>query len=119
MPKRMIIPKKDWPDVLRLPVVKGIHVGGCIDLLDDSFDGTVWAHAHNSPNESMPGWICFESKYLLLLKFECLHLHELAHLVSSKCGHNKIFRRALLSIGGKLNGCYVSHNGRRIHFPPE
>jgi hypothetical protein len=109
-----IIHKRHWPDVLKLPIVKGVCVGGCIDPEDEAFNGSLFAHAHIK-DDPIPGWICFKSRYLLLPKFECLHLHELAHLVSG-IGHNERFRRALLSIGGRLDGCYVWHRGRRIHF---
>lgn len=100
------LPKKEWPKWLKHPLVKGIRIGSCIT--QDPFDWSeskAYAHAHSYPNEWCTGWLCFERKFLLTLKYVCLH--ELAHLISdneeySEEQHPISYIKTLVKIGGTL-----------------
>ena len=96
----MILYKYKWPKyLLQFKVIKGISYGVC---KEDKRKLVVPAHAHSNPESPVHGWICFRSK--TLSRNSLLMLHEIAHLlVKFKHGHNDVWRRVLLRIGGTLD----------------
>lgn len=93
------IPKKDWPEWLKHPAVRGVYVGGCPVYSDFETKPRVMAHAHRPSKELEPGIICFRNKQILNAKY--IGLHELAHIISDD-GHTDKWRRCLINLGGTL-----------------
>ena len=94
----MILPKSKWPKyLLQFKQLKGICCGKCKDG-----DIIKHAHAHCKPYTKVRGWICLRNKSMIRNRF--LMLHEIGHLLAGyKNSHNKVWRKAVLSIGGTLN----------------
>lgn len=80
------LPYDQWPEVLKVRIVKGVCIGACASPTSPSKDDftknkRVAAHAHCSRKDPYSGYICFRSKKDAQSRVLCFH--ELAHLITS------------------------------------
>lgn len=107
--EKIILPRSEWPEILKHPKVNGICVNGCVceDQKETRGFGkkdTSLAHAHVSPHDYYFGWICFKNNKQVK---QSICIHELAHLmqkdhakIKDDNAHNSNFIRALWDVAG-------------------
>lgn len=107
MTKLGIVHRDNWPEWLKHPAVKGIHVNGCVVRgVGSRFRAK--AHAHCETDDEYRGWICFLSERRLTIKE--LGLHELAHLITPG-GHTDAWRNTVITLGGTLDEVVIFGEG--------
>lgn len=93
-----------YPPFAAHPELVGLFVGGCVERgIGSSFRRQ--AHAHNYPGRDSSGWICVRSPRRLFTasgKPSQLMLHELAHILTPKHGHDDKWRAQARSLGYRV-----------------
>lgn len=98
----------------RHPALRGIAIGRCIDQSDiqDADGCALWegtgyihAHAHSSPLDPYPGWICLASTTDLT---RTTVIHELAHIICRHriLVHGERWQRVVRELGGRVERSY-------------
>lgn len=100
----MTIQPGENPAPESMPEVAGIFVGGCIARgVGSSFRAR--AHAHNHPTDDHYGWVCVRAARRVLTptgKPSRLLMHEYAHILTPKHGHDAAWRRTMARLGQRV-----------------
>lgn len=92
--------------------VKGVFVNGCVERgVGSRFRRQ--AHAHNHPSDPYFGWICVLSYRRLFTQsggLSQLILHEIAHILTPKHGHDDAWRAMARNIGYRVR----THEEKRV-----
>jgi hypothetical protein len=105
--------KRQYPKYLQgFLELKGVYVGGCVSKNIWDYDEV--AHAHWCPRDEKVGWVCLRNRWSLNKE---TMLHELAHILcgNRSRGHDDIWRRQLLELGGMIEPRYQKKPRIREH----